>query len=171
MPSLQPVTISELPMLLHHIAQVAVGNLIHVFVCMLQHGQHIAQHLGGVGDWSVSPFQTGTPAYTPGFPPAPVRNHGTRCHHTCDPAPGRYPSWTPCDQSVNRLVLGRLPGLPGRRPPPQRHSGCGVDALEDQGDVLPSECLLLEAPVLGCLEVSRQLKQKLQLIGSEVKLF
>ena len=48
MPSLQPPTISELPMLLRASPRIAVGDLVQVLVAVLRHGQHIGQDLGGM---------------------------------------------------------------------------------------------------------------------------
>ena len=49
-------------------------------------------------------------------------------------------------------------------------AGAGGGLFEDQGDVLALQPLLLITAVLGCLEVSGQLEQELELVGGEIEL-
>ena len=49
-------------------------------------------------------------------------------------------------------------------------AGAGGGLLEDQGDVLALQPLLLVAAVLGRFQVGRQLEQELELLGGEVQL-
>ena len=75
---------------------------------------------------SVSPFQTGTPAY--------AASSSTTClavaavldavEHPAR-APGRCPSPTPCGRSASRPGRGRWWRRPGRRRRPRRRSGSG----------------------------------------------
>ena len=121
---------------------------------------------------SVSPFHTGTPAYSAErLDVAPGRSRGTRCRRTYRPstrAVSFIDSLCPiCDpvgvevRDVGTLVVRR--DLEGA-------AGAGRGLLEDQGDVLAAQARLLGAGVLRPLQIRRQVEQELPLRGGEVQL-
>jgi hypothetical protein len=160
---------SELPMLLRGVTQVAVGDLVQGLVAVLAHREDVGQDLGGVE--LVGQAVPHRDAGVPGegldglLPIAPVLDavEGPPEH-----AGGVLHGLLVADLGPAGLQVGDVGPLVVGGDLERRARARG-GLLEDEGDVLAGQVRPLVAAVLGRLQLGRQPQEEPQLVGGEVE--